>query len=100
MLTVSERRYTPSTEEVRAQYWSAPNASSEGSLLWGEPDRWLEQVRREAKAEALEEAREAVGERVDPVADADPLTCLINGGLRLALAAIDALVETKGEDDE
>lgn len=44
-------RYTPTTEQVRA-HWENVGFAGTGE----EFDRWLEQVRAEAKAEALTEA--------------------------------------------
>ena len=47
--------YTPSTEEVR-KHWENVGFAGTGT----EFDRWLEQVRAEAKAEALNEAADWV----------------------------------------
>ena len=33
--------YTPTTEEVREQYWAASGDRRRGSSAWGEFDRWL-----------------------------------------------------------
>ena len=49
--------YTPDTEQVREQYTrEQPPHIGTVSQKGSEFERWLEQIKREAKAEALEEA--------------------------------------------
>ena len=59
--------YTPDTEQVREQYTrEQPPHIGTVSQKGSEFERWLEQIKREAKAEALEEA--ASNSQMGPVA--------------------------------
>lgn len=48
--------YTPSTEEVREQYWAASGDPRRDSQAWGEFDRWLRKVQAEAWDEGADAA--------------------------------------------
>ncbi|TLK56300.1 hypothetical protein [Glutamicibacter sp. V16R2B1] len=59
-------KYTPNTEQVRDQYTrEQPPHIGTVSQKRSELDRWLEQVKREAKAEALTEAADELA-AIDP----------------------------------
>ena len=58
--------YTPDTEQVREQYTrEQPPHIGTVSQKRSELDRWLEQIKREAKAEALEEAAAELAQESD-----------------------------------
>lgn len=51
--------YTPSTEEVREQYWAASGTGTRDPRVWAEFDRWLAQHEAAIRAEALGGALQA-----------------------------------------
>lgn len=59
---MSSYDYTPSTEEVREQYWAASGDPRRGSEAWEEFDRWFASEIEKAARIGAEEALRIVME--------------------------------------
>jgi hypothetical protein len=91
-LHIQPRRYTPTTGEVREQYWAASGDRRRGSEAWGEFDRWLADHDMEVRAQTLVQARQIAEVRA-PEPD---LMDRLKASLAPAVDAQDIAAETMG----
>ena len=66
-------QYVPSDDQVRGRYCDGTYLQTGRTTEGGDFDAWLARVRRDAKAEALQEMREHHEREADEVEDLDPL---------------------------
>lgn len=66
-------QYVPSDDQVRGRYCDGTYLQTGRTTEGGDFDAWLARVRRDAKAEALQEMQEHHEREADEVEELDPL---------------------------